>query len=117
MMSMGHTYGLVMISVTKWCLRGEMPPQMRLEFLDHLEKQVDSVLTPSVIAIVEPIDNKGLELYREAMKLGFGRDWSSGPRPPCVWDVLYEKFDVFAALNPSLQRARDEACRPWSKGA
>jgi len=28
-----------------------------------------------------------------------------------------EKFEVFASLNPSLQRAYDEACRPWSKSA
>jgi hypothetical protein len=114
---MGHIYSLVMISVTKRALQGEMPPAMRLEFLDHLEKQVDHILTPAIIALVDPIDDKGWELYREAMKLGFGRDWSAGPRPPCVFDVLYKKFDVFATLNPSLQRAYDEACRPSQRSA
>jgi hypothetical protein len=111
MMSMGHTYTLVLASVTKWALQREMPTEMRLDFLSHLEKMTDNVLTPEIIAMVAPIDNDGLELFTEAMKLGYG------PRSPCAFNVLYEKFGVFAALNPSLQRAYNEACRPWSKSA
>lgn len=108
MMSMGHTYSLVMISVTKWVLeKCVMSPDKRLEFLNHLEKMEDSTLTPAVIALVEPIDDEGLKIYSEAMKLGYG------PRSPCAFDVMYKKFDVFAALNPSLRKAYDEACRPW----
>jgi hypothetical protein len=48
-----------------------------------------------------------MELIEEARKLGyrgFGENF---------FTVLYKKFDVFAALNPSLVRAYDEACRPW----
>ncbi|MBR0936686.1 hypothetical protein [Bradyrhizobium jicamae] len=113
MISMGHTYTLVMASVTKRALQGEMPTEMRLMFLDHLEKMTDGTLTPAVISMVEPIDDKGYELYQEAAKLGYGRDG----RSPNFFTVLHQKFDVFAALNPSLQRAYDEACRPWRRSA
>jgi hypothetical protein len=116
-LSMGHRYTLVLASVTKWCLQSEMPPNMRLDFLSHLEKMVDGTLTPAVIALVEPIDQKGLELYSEAMKLGPGVTFSASGRQPNAFDVLHQKFEVFASLNPSLQRACDEACRPWTKCA
>lgn len=119
MMSMGHKYELVMISATKSCLQGEMPSEMRLEFLNYIDKMSDNVLTPAVIALVEPMDNDSWELYCEAMKLGYDIVWSkeTGRRQPNAFDVLYEKFDVFAALNPSVQRAYDEACRPWKQRA
>ncbi len=116
-LSMGHRYSLVLISTTKWCLQSDMPTEMRLDFLSHLEKMVDSTLTPAVIALVEPIDSRGLELFSEAAKLGFDIRLSADGRQPDAFDVLNQKFEVFARLNPSLQRAYDEACRPWSKSA
>jgi hypothetical protein len=109
MMSMGHRYSLVMISAAKWGLQGDMEAPMRLGILNSIDKMVDSTLTPAVIALVEPIDKDGLELCLEALKLGYG------PGSPNAFDVLHQKFEIFAALNPSLQRAYDEACRPWSK--
>jgi hypothetical protein len=111
MMSMGHKYILISVSLTKHALQMEMPNEMRLRFLEYLEKFTDNVLTPAVIAMVEPIDEKGLELWNEIKKLGYGMS------PPNVFDALYRKFDVFAALNPSLQAAYDEACRPWRRSA
>jgi hypothetical protein len=104
-MSKGHKYTLVYASIAKWCLRGEMPPEMRLEFLSHLDKMVDPILTPQVIAMVEPICDKGLQIVTEAKKLG----------PSKSLDVFADKFEVFCALNPSLRAAYDEACRPWAK--
>jgi hypothetical protein len=117
MISIGHKYTMVMASVTKWALRGEMPTAMRLEFLSHLEKMTDNILTSEIIAMIEPIDTKGLELYSEAMKLGTDMTFAASGRQPNAFDVLYQKFDVFAALNPSLQRAHDEAIRPWAQRA
>lgn len=90
---------------------------MRLDFLSHLEKMTDHVLTPEIIALVELIDKKGFELFEEATKLGTGSNVVSGRRQPDAFDVLYKKFDVFASLNPSLQLAYDEACRPLAKAA
>jgi hypothetical protein len=107
-LSKGHRYQMVMVSMTKRVLQGKMPSEMRLEFLSYLEKMVDNTLTAGVIAIIDPMDDDGQELYMEAVKLGYG------PRSPNVFDVLDEKFDVFASLNPSLRRAYDQACRPWA---
>lgn len=116
MMSKGQIYTLVLASVAKRALQSEMLPEMRLEFLSHLEKMADNVLTPDVIAMVEPIDDRGEELYKEACKLGFEVVFEPGRgRRPDAFDVLHQKFDVFAALNPSLQRAYDEACRSWGE--
>jgi hypothetical protein len=48
-------------------------------------------LTPAVIAAVEPMCNRAYEIVREAQKLG-----------PKALDIYADKFDAFAALNPSL---------------
>jgi hypothetical protein len=103
MISRGHKYTLVCASLAKSALRGTMPAEMRLEFLKHLDKMCDRVLTPEVIAMVEPMCDKALQISQEASKLGKFK----------ALDVYADKFDVFAALNPSLQKACDEADRPW----
>jgi hypothetical protein len=79
--------------LAKRALQGEMPPEMRLEFLSHLDKMVDTHLTPAVIAMVEPMCSRGLELSMEASKLGRFK----------ALDVYADKFDVFARPNPSLR--------------
>jgi hypothetical protein len=103
----GHQYTLVCVSLTKLALQSEMPPEMRLEFLGHLEKMVDQTLTPAVIAMVEPMCERGYELSREAVKLGHFK----------ALDVYADKFDVFAALNPSLHVACEAACSPLARSA
>lgn len=111
-MTKGHIYTLVFVSVVKRWLRSEMSADIRLEFLQHLDKMTDQWLTPGVFALVEPIDDKGQELFDEAAKLGFEIVFEPGVgRRIDAFDVLYEKFDVFAALNPSLQTAHDAAFR------
>jgi len=118
MMSKGHVYTLVMASHLKRVLQGEMSADWRLTFLSHLEKMVDQTLTPEILAMVEPMDEGGAELFNEAAKLGFKVVIEPGVgRRPDAFDVLYQKFDVFAALNPSLRRAYDEVCRPWLRAA
>ena len=101
-MSHGHRYTLVLASLTKRCLQAKMPPKMQLEFLQHLDKMTDQWITPQIIAMIEPMDDEGLELSLEAKKLGFTGQ-------PNALDVYANKFDVFAALNPSLRRAYDAA--------
>jgi hypothetical protein len=107
MMSNGHRYTLIFVSVAKLALQSEMPPEQRLEFLRHLEKMTDATLTPAVVALVHPMDPRGWELYSAATKLGYG------PQSPNLFTVLQQKFDVFADLNPSLRSAYDEAVRPY----
>ena len=91
MISKGHKYTLVCVSLTKKCLQAKMPAEMRLEFLQHLEKMADVTLTPAVIAAVEPMCDGAYEIVREAQKPG-----------PKALDVYADKFDAFATLNPSL---------------
>lgn len=105
-MSYGAKYTLVSASLAKYALQSEMAAELRLEFLNHLEKMVDQYLTPEVIAMIEPMDERGFQLSREAAKLGF-------KGKPSALDVYAQKFDVFAALNPSLQTAYDAAFRKY----
>ena len=100
-MTRGHQYTLVCASMAKSALLSEMPPEMCLEFLGHLEKMVDQTLTPTVIAMVEPMCDQAMQLVKEANKLGYF----------AALDLYANKFDVFAALNPSLRAAYDEAAR------
>jgi hypothetical protein len=99
----GYKYTLVLASVTKRALAGEMPAEMRLQFLEHLEKMRDDFLSADALSLVQPIDNSGYEIVAEAMKLG----------PFKALDVYADKFDVFAGLNPSLLVAVEEAARKY----
>lgn len=92
MITRGHKYTLVMVSLTKRALIGEMPPEMRLVFLQHVEKMSDQVMTPEVIARIEPICDDGYAIVREAIKLGW----------PAALDIFADKFSAFVSLNPSL---------------
>jgi hypothetical protein len=98
----GHRDVLVMISVAKRALTAEMPPQLRLRFLQWLDFSQkpyahDSRFTPEIIAAIGPMCDKGDELFSETMKLG----WMECFRTISRDDV----FGVFVALNPSLLTA------------
>lgn len=108
---MGERYSLVLASHVKRILLWELSPEWRLDFLKHLEKMADGTLTADVLALVEPMDDEGAELLNEARKLGYG------PFRPNMFTVLDQKFEVFAALNPSLKLAVDEMNRPWKASA
>jgi hypothetical protein len=105
MITIGARYTLVLASHVKWVLQNELDPQWRLTFLDHLDKMTDDVLTSHILAMVEPMDPAGREILEEARKLGY-------KTRPNMFTVLDQKFEVFAALNPSLQRACEEIERP-----
>ena len=97
----GYKYTLVCAGIAKHALQGDMPADMRLDFLQHLEKMSDHFLTEEVIAMVEPLSAESMEIVREAQKLGGGK----------ALDVYAEKFAVFADLNPSLIAALKHANR------
>ena len=91
----GYAYSLVLISLTRRLLARDMPARERLEFLEQLEPAPDERwLTLNMISAVEPMDEKGLALAGEAMKLG-----KRG------LDMFAEHFATFAVLNPSLVTA------------
>jgi hypothetical protein len=99
----GFRYTLVMASITKRILQTEIPAEWRFKFLDHLNRMTDGSdwCTVDVIAAVEPMDDNGHELFREAQKLG----------PKKALDVYADIFPTFAQLNPSLIAALKKSPR------
>ncbi len=96
---------LVYVSLVKRELAGDMPANFRFRFLQWLDGRArpnseweNLPLTPGVIAVVEPMDDRAYgELMGEIMKLGkFDRINAVGRE-----DV----FSAFVALNPSLLTA------------
>jgi hypothetical protein len=90
----GYAYTIVKISLDKRLLLCDMQAAERLKILEGLD--IDSSdqcwLTSSMIAAIEPMDDKGYELASEACKLADGK----------FLDVFAEHFGTFAVLNPSL---------------
>lgn len=88
----GVKYTLVLAAVAKRMLATDIPSDFRLEFLQHLEKMLDTFITREMIAAVEPLNDQGYELYREAGKV----------EPKKRLDMYAEIFTPLAVLNPSL---------------
>jgi hypothetical protein len=90
----GVKYTLVLAAVTKKALAGQIPDEFRLQFLQHLEKMVDpqSWITADMITSVEPMDDRGYALFREA----------SNVDPNKKLDMYAEIFMQLAVLNPSM---------------
>jgi hypothetical protein len=88
----GYMYTLVLASHTKRILQTKLPEEWRFLFLNHLEKMVDTWLTPEMIAALEPMDQRGEEMLAEIAKVG----------PKKALDLYAKAFVAFAALNPSL---------------
>jgi hypothetical protein len=74
-----------------------MPANYRLKFLEWLNRCDETWLSREIIAAVDPMDDDGYEILREAMKLG----------AKTALDVVarWEVFSAFVALNPSLLTA------------
>jgi hypothetical protein len=95
--AVGRRYTLVFISLVKYLLAREIPTSNRLEFLEWLDRRDGEWLSREMIAAIDPMDDDGYELLREAMKLGAKKALDVVAR----WEV----FSAFVALNPSLLTA------------
>jgi hypothetical protein len=83
-----------MISVTKRALVGEMPNELRLRLLEILDKMSRyELLSPEVVARIDPICDGGYEIFDEARKLG--KKWLDKI-------AEHDVFCTFCTLNPSL---------------
>lgn len=100
----GYQYTVVIVSITKRMLADDIPPEWRLKFLERLDQMAtdgnDRWLTPQMVAAIEPMCDRGHELYSEAAKLDRGK-----PGRPGMLDALAKFFPAFAVLNPSLMTA------------
>jgi hypothetical protein len=88
----GRRYVLVAIAECKWFLSHTIPAEYRLKFLEFIDRHTD-LFTPEALALLEPMNNEGREMLKEARKLG--SKWL---------DVVssWEVFNAFVALNPSM---------------
>lgn len=97
----GYQYTVVIISVIKRALAADIPVEYRLKFLNQLDRMAnnprDLWLTADMIASIDPMCDRGDEMYREAAKLDKGK-----PGRPGMLDALAKFFPAFAVLNPSL---------------
>jgi hypothetical protein len=104
----GHKYTIVMVSGVKRWLAEDIPDEFRLKFLEWLDRQAadspnadrdfgSAWLTSAMIAVVEPMCDRGWEMYSEAAKIDRGRPGQLG-----FLDALAKFFPAFAVLNPSL---------------
>jgi hypothetical protein len=103
---MGYKYTVIIISVIKRTLAQDIPPEYRLKFLNQLDAMTSSGqegyawLTADMIAAIDPMCDRGDEMFSEASKLDRGR-----PGQPAMFDALNKFFPAFAVLNPSLMTA------------
>jgi hypothetical protein len=91
----GYRYVLVSIAEVKWFLKETIPAEYRLKFLEFIDSHAD-MFTPEAIALLDPMNDEGREMLKEARKLG--KKWL---------DVVarWEVFNAFIALNPSMMTA------------
>jgi hypothetical protein len=103
---MGYKYTVIIVSVIKRELAQDIPPEYRMKFLNQLDAMASggpegySWLTADMIAAIEPMCDRGDEMFCEALKLDRGR-----PGQPAMFNALDKFFPAFAVLNPSLMTA------------
>jgi hypothetical protein len=103
---MGYKYTVLIVSVIKRELAQDIPTEYRVKFLNQLDAMASggpdgySWLTTDMVAAIEPMCDRGDEMFCEASKLDRGR-----PGKPAMFDALDKFFSAFAVLNPSLMTA------------
>jgi hypothetical protein len=96
----GYRYTVVIVSIIKRSLAADIPAEYRLKFLNQLDQMAsgwDGWLTADMIATIEPMCDRGHEMYTEAAKLDRGK-----PGQPAMFDALNKFFSAFCVLNPTL---------------
>jgi hypothetical protein len=96
---------LVLISETNRILRGDISPDMRVRFLEALDKMTRDPpgagtrewITHGIIGSIEPACDRTEALIAEATKAG----------RESQLDIYADTFPTFVALNPSLIAWRD----------
>jgi hypothetical protein len=93
----GYWYSLVNIAMVKRVLQGEMPPDLRLRFLEILHKQVHDNLTVEAMQRVEPACGTAMKMLDEMKPLSV----NDKCKLMCKWNVIA----AFINLNPSILEA------------
>jgi hypothetical protein len=93
----GYWYDLVNIAQVKRLLLGEMPPDLRLRFLEALDKMVRDHLTVEAMQRVEPACDTAMKMLDEMKSLSL----DDKCRLMMRWNVMA----TFCNLNPSIVEA------------
>jgi hypothetical protein len=93
----GYWHSLVDISQIKRMLQDEMPPDLRLRFLELLNKSVRDHLTLEAMQAVDPACDTAMKMLDEMKNLSFGDKC----RLMHKWNVIA----AFCNLNPSIVEA------------
>jgi hypothetical protein len=94
--SIGLRYTLVLLSISKRFLSQTIPADCRLRFLEWMDRRSDT-FSKEAIALIEPMNDEGYEIFREANKLG--------PNKALDISASWEVFNAYAAINPSILTA------------
>jgi hypothetical protein len=104
MVAAGYKLFLILIALVK---RALLTPGIRahekLEFLEGLERLPDNYLMPEMVAMIEPMCDKGYAIYAEAKRLDPPGDKTGN----ASFAVLTSErvFGHFVTLNPSILNA------------
>jgi hypothetical protein len=105
----GYWYDLVLVAQIKRILEGELPPEMRLSFLEQLHKRVHGNLSVEAMQRVEPACATAMKMLGEIDGLQVEEKLSLMRR----WNVIA----VFVNLNPSILEAIKLFCHPSTRAA
>jgi hypothetical protein len=100
----GYQHDLVVISQVKRILLDEMPPDLRLRFLEVLHKMVHGILTVEAMQRVEPACDTAMKMLDEMKLLSI----DDKCRLLMRWNVIA----AFINLNPSILDAV-KLCRAY----
>jgi hypothetical protein len=64
---------LFVAAVKRWLLSDDLPVADRLAYLEWLASRT-GMITPAVVAAIEPADDTALEIIAEAVRLSLGAD-------------------------------------------
>ena len=93
----GYWHSLVNISWVKRLLQDEMPPDLRLRFLQVLDKTVRDHLTVEAMRRVEPACDTAMKMFDEMKRLS--------ARDICKLMAEWNVIAAFVNLNPSILEA------------
>ena len=93
----GYWHTLVNISQVKRILLDDMPPDLRLRFLESLDKTVHGILTVEAMQRVEPACDTAMKMLDEMKSLSV----DDKSRLMMRWNVMA----TFCNLNPSIVEA------------
>ncbi|HTC04893.1 MAG TPA: hypothetical protein VK749_15930 [Xanthobacteraceae bacterium] len=96
----GYQWMLVLASLEKRLLQGDMEPGLRLRLLESLNSMIHGLITADMLAMIQPMCDTAYQIWKEAKTLDREGDQAcmASFRVITSWRV----FNHFLKLNPSI---------------